>query len=60
MTGWGSNGQWVRARNAVSAKAFVAERELEEQRRREREDRLIELLGRAWTRLRGRYRRRNR
>lgn len=42
---WGSNGQWVRAHNETSAKAFIAEQKFAAEQRREADERWA-LVGR--------------
>lgn len=46
------NGQWVRARNEASAKVFIAEKEQEAERLRDRRERSAALWRRAFTRVR--------
>jgi hypothetical protein len=53
----GGNGQWVRTRNPESAKAFLAEKRMEEERRVARRERSRELQRRIWHAVRRWFRR---
>lgn len=50
--GFGSNGQWVRARNAEGAKAFLAEKRVEAEKLEERREHELQVIGRLWGRVR--------